>query len=145
MKYWLRKVIFEDRWQGQLEEVIGLCGRAQIDGVLLMEESHLLLMSPWPLEKHRRMAGIYRRMGERLKQEGIRFGVNIASLVGHTDMVVPEEYRLGFQNGWVTAEKKLMPATASRMRPGRITRRRSAGCMPLPDRNAFSWTTISEV
>ena len=100
MKYWLRKVIFEDRWQEQLEELIGLCGRAQIDGVLLMEESHLLLMSPWPLERHRRMAGIYRRMGERLKQEGIRFGVNIASLVGHTDMEVPEEYRLGFQK-WV--------------------------------------------
>ena len=91
MKYWLRKVIFEDRWQEQLEELIGLCGRAQIDGVLLMEESHLLLMSPWPLEKHRRMAGIYRRMGERLKQEGIWFGVSIVCLVGRTDMEVPEE------------------------------------------------------
>lgn len=105
MKYWLRKVIFEDRWQEQLEELLLLCKRARIDGVLLMEESHLLLMAPYPLEKHRRMAAIYAEMGKRLEKEGIRFGVNIASLVGHTDMDVPEEYRLHFQK-WVGDDGK---------------------------------------
>lgn len=100
MKYWLRRVIFEDQWQEQLEDLILLCKRARIDGVLLMEESHLMLMSPYPLEKHRRMASTYAVMGKRLKKEGIRFGINIASLVGHTDMAVPEEYRLNFQK-WV--------------------------------------------
>lgn len=105
MKYWLRKVIFEDRWQEQLEELIRLCRRARIDGVLLMEESHLLLMSAYPLEKHRRMAAIYKKMGKRLKEEGIRFGVNIATLVGHTDMEVPKEYRLDFQK-WVDENGK---------------------------------------
>ena len=85
-------------------------------------------------------------MGERLKQEGIRFGVNIASLVGHTDMEVPEEYRLGFQK-WVDESGKeahacycIQDEAWAGLRGGG-----PAGCMPLPDRNAFSWTTISEV
>ena len=57
MKYWLRKVIFEDRWQEQLEELIGLCGRAQIDGVLLIEEGPERRRSPAPLAEHRTAAG----------------------------------------------------------------------------------------
>lgn len=98
MKYWLRRVIFEDIWEQQLEELISLCKRARIDGVLLMEQSHMALMSPYPMEKHRRMAEIYKKIGSALKTAGIRYGINIASLVGHTDMDLPAEYRLGFQS-----------------------------------------------
>lgn len=97
MDYWLRRVIFEDIWERQTDELIALCGRAQIDGVLLMEQSHMALMSPYPIAKHERMAEIYRKMAIRLKEAGIRYGINIASLVGHTDMEVPDEYRMDFQ------------------------------------------------
>lgn len=94
MRYWLRRVIFEDNWERQTEELAALCKRAEIDGVLLMEQSHLILTAPYPLTKHRRMAAIYRKMGETLRAAGIRFGINIASLVGHTDMNVPQAYQL---------------------------------------------------
>lgn len=97
MKYWLRRVIFEDIWERQAEELVRLCGRTEIDGVLLMEQSHMALMSPYPFEKHERMAEIYGHIGKRLKDAGIHYGINIASLVGHTDMEVPEGFRLGFQ------------------------------------------------
>lgn len=97
MNYWLRRVIFEDIWEQQTAELISLCKRADIDGVLLMEQSHMMLMSPYPLEKHRRMAAVYRKIGERIREQGIRFGINIASIVGHTDMDVPEAYRMEFQ------------------------------------------------
>lgn len=97
MKYWLRRVIFEDTWEQQLEELIALCRRAEIDGVLLMEESHMVMMSPYPIQKHEKMAKIYRKMGERFAEEKIHYGVNIASLVGHTDMKVPAEYCLDIQ------------------------------------------------
>lgn len=97
MNYWLRRVIFEDLWERQTEELVQLCGRAEIDGVLLMEQSHMALMSPYPLAKHEKMAVIYGQIGKRLKEAGIHYGINIASLVGHTDMEVPERFRLGFQ------------------------------------------------
>ena len=123
MKYWLRRVIFEDIWERQTDELVSLCGRAQIDGVLLMEQSHMALMAPYPVDvcrkdgtsaasdsflgegqdrhglgsKHERMAGIYRKMSGQLKEAGIHFGINIASLVGHSDMEVPDDYRMDFQ------------------------------------------------
>jgi hypothetical protein len=97
MKYLLRRVIFEDRWKTQLADLISLCDRAPIEEVLLMEQSHQMLMAPWPLEKHRSMAEIYRQMAVELRRHNICFGVNIATLVGHSDTWITEPYLLPYQ------------------------------------------------
>ena len=96
VKYLVRRVIFEDRWQAQLADLIALCGRVPIEEVLLLEQSHQMLMAPWPLEKHRRMAEVYRHMAVELHRHGIGFGVNIATLVGHGDTWVTERYLLPY-------------------------------------------------
>lgn len=97
MNYMLRRTILEDRWQAQLTELIALCRSAGIEEVLLMEESHQLLMVPFPLEKHRRMAAIYAQMAEELRRAGIIFSINLAALVGHSDASVADYLVLPFQ------------------------------------------------
>lgn len=85
MVYMLRVVIFEERWERQLDDIVALCRRAGIDEVLLMEQSHQILMVPYTIEKHLRMAEIYCKIAERLRKEGIIPSVNIATIVGHID------------------------------------------------------------
>ncbi len=97
MKYLLRRVILEDRWQSQLADLIALCRRVPIEEVLLLEQSHQMLMAPWPMERHRRMAEIYRQMADELRRHGIGFGVNVGTLVGHGDTWVTEPYLLPYQ------------------------------------------------
>ena len=75
MPYLLRRVILEDRWETQLAELLAFCPRAGISEVLLMEQSHQLLMAPYPLDKHRRLAAIYRQMAEQLRAAGIVFSI----------------------------------------------------------------------
>ncbi|MBI4027415.1 MAG: hypothetical protein HY360_20690 [Verrucomicrobia bacterium] len=95
--YLLRRVILEDRWESQLAELVALCRRVGIEDVLLMEQSHQLLMTPYPLDKHRRMAAIYVKMAEELRRHGIIFSVNLATLVGHADAKVDAAMTLPFQ------------------------------------------------
>lgn len=85
MKYFLRVVVHEPSWERQLEDIVSLCHRAGIEEVLLKEQCHQILMSPFPLEKQARMAAIYKRMGARLRAEGIGFSINLATVVGHCD------------------------------------------------------------
>lgn len=97
MDYTLRRVIFEDSWQRQTEEIIDLCKDAKIKGVLLMEESHLANMAPLLLAKHQKMANIYGEMAKRLRNAGISYGINLATIVGHSDTPIPDEYQLPYQ------------------------------------------------
>lgn len=85
MSYLLRRVIFEDRWESQLYELIDFHKASGVCEVLFMEQSHQMLMVPYPLEKHRRMAEIFAKMASVLRDNGIEVGVNIASIVGHSD------------------------------------------------------------
>ena len=96
MRYILRCVVHEPFWQRQLDDLVSVCHAGGIEEVLLMEQSHQIIMSPYPLEKHRRMAGIYSYMAEKLRAEGIGYSVNIASIIGHADTVPPNEYGLPF-------------------------------------------------
>ena len=102
MSYILRAVIHEDRWETQLKDIIWLCKKVGIDEVLLKEQCHQILMSPFPLEKHKRMAQIYKLMITELKKEKIKCGVNIATIVGHVDCklnkdkILPYEKFTGF-------------------------------------------------
>lgn len=98
MTYILRRVIFEDRWEAQLEELIAFHRQSGVEEVLFLEQSHQMLMTAWPLEKHRRMAQVYAKMAPELRKEGIGVGINLASIVGHSDMDVPEEWKLPFQH-----------------------------------------------
>ena len=85
MNYILRAVIHEDQWERQLEDIVWVCHEAGIEEVYLKEQCHQILMSPFPLEKHRRMAEIYGKMAERLKEEKITYSINLATSVGHVD------------------------------------------------------------
>ena len=62
MEYILRVAVHEDAWQRQLGELLELCARTPIREVMLMEESHQILTSPFPRKKHERMATVYARM-----------------------------------------------------------------------------------
>ena len=96
MGYMLRAVIFEDKWQAQLVNMLKLCREAGIKEVLFMEQSHQIVMVPYPLEKHKRMAEIYGKMALELRAAGVEASVNIASLVGHSDAPVTGEMVLPF-------------------------------------------------
>lgn len=48
MEYILRVAVHEDAWRRQLGELLELCARTPIREVMLMEESHQLLTSPFP-------------------------------------------------------------------------------------------------
>ena len=52
MEYILRVAVHEDAWRRQLGELLELCARTPIREVMLMEESHQILTSPFPREKH---------------------------------------------------------------------------------------------
>lgn len=97
MSYILRAVIHEDRWETQLKDIIWLCKKVGIDEVLLKEQCHQILMSPFPLEKHKRMAQIYKSMFSELKKEKIKCGVNIATIVGHVDCKLSKEKILPYE------------------------------------------------
>lgn len=97
MSYLLRRVILEDRWQKQLDEIIAFCCDTKIEEILLMEQSHQILMVPYTLEKHKRMADIYCKMAEELRKNDIVFSINIASIVGHLDADVEENMILPYQ------------------------------------------------
>jgi hypothetical protein len=110
VKYILRRVIWEDRWQSQLEELVDLCRRVPIEEVLLMEQSHQVLMVPYPLDVHRRFAAIYEQMARTLREHGVRFSVNIATLIGHEDADVPASMILQHQK---FVGENLKPAQAN--------------------------------
>lgn len=90
-------MIFEDRWEAQLAELIEFHQDSGVAEVLFLEQSHQMLASPWPLDKHRRMAAIYAKMASVLRKHGVGVGVNIASIVGHSDADVPSHLKLPFQ------------------------------------------------
>lgn len=56
MEYILRVAVHEDAWRRQLTELLSLFESTPIREVMLMEESHKILMSAFPREKHLRMA-----------------------------------------------------------------------------------------
>lgn len=97
MRNILRVVIHEAIWKRQLQELLELCEQAPIQEVLLMEQSHQLLTSPFPIDKHLRMAKIFAYIGQELRLHGVEFGVNLATCIGHGDAQVPARYQLPFQ------------------------------------------------
>lgn len=96
MEYILRVAVHEDAWRRQLTELLSLFERTPIREVMLMEESHKILMSAFPREKHLRMAAIYNEMARAFEKAGIRFSINLVTCVGHGDNAVPERLRLPF-------------------------------------------------
>ena len=97
MEYILRVAVHEDAWRRQLGELLELCARTPIREVMLMEESHQLLTSPFPREKHERMAAVYARMAEAFAAAGVRYSVNLVTCAGHGDNRVPARLALPFQ------------------------------------------------
>lgn len=107
MNYILRAVIHEDQWERQLEDIVWVCHEAGISEVYLKEQCHQILMSPFPVKKHRRMANIYRKIAARLRNEKITYSINLATSVGHVDCKLEEKDRLPY--GRFTGES-LRPA-----------------------------------
>ncbi len=97
MSYVLRVVIHEEQWERQLEDIVWICHTANIEEVYLKEQCHQILMSPYPLEKHRRMVAVYKKIAERLEREGILFSINIATIVGHIDCKLEDKDTLPFE------------------------------------------------
>ncbi len=96
MEYILRVAVHEDAWRRQLTELLSLFESTPIREVMLMEESHKILMSAFPREKHLRMVAIYNEMARAFEKAGIRFSINLVTCVGHGDNAVPERLRLPF-------------------------------------------------
>lgn len=92
----LRQTIHEAHWERQLAEIIDVCKAHGINEVMLMEQSHQIVMVPFPLKKHERMARIYHEIASTLRKNGIEYSVNLATIVGHSDAPVPEDQRLPF-------------------------------------------------
>ena len=107
MNYILRAVIHEDQWERQLDDIVWVCHEAGIEEVYLKEQCHQILMSPFPMEKHRRMAEIYGKMAERLREERITYSINLATSVGHVDCRLKDKDLLPY--GKFTGES-LQPA-----------------------------------
>ncbi len=97
MRYILRQTILESKWECQIEEILTLAKKVPIEEIMFMEQSHQIVMVPYPLEKHQRMAEIYAIMGQRLREAGIDYSVNIATIVGHADAPVSESMAFPFQ------------------------------------------------
>ena len=119
MNYILRAVIHEDQWERQLEDIIWVCHEAGIEEVYLKEQCHQILMSPFPMEKHRRMAEIYGKMAERLREERITYSINLATSVGHVDCRLKISSHMESLQGRVY--NLLILYTVFWMRDGRIT------------------------
>ena len=96
MRYILRCVIHAGCWERQLADIISVCHKARIEEVMLMEQSHQILMSPYPLHIHHKMADIYSIIADKLRKEGIEYSVNIATIAGHCDAIIPPEYVLPY-------------------------------------------------
>ncbi len=96
MNYILRIVIHQDVWQRQLAQLLELCSHTPITEVLLMEQSHQILTCPFPLEKHRQMAQIYRKIADALTDAGIAYSINLATVVGHNDCPAPDRLTMPF-------------------------------------------------
>jgi len=85
MAFILRVVVHEERWESQLVDILSLCNQTGIQEIMLMEQSHQIQMTPFPLSKHKRMSDIYCKIAKVLRDNNIRCSVNIATLVGHAD------------------------------------------------------------
>ena len=131
MEYILRVAVHEDAWRRQLGELLELCARTPIREVMLMEESHQLLTSPFPREKHERMAAVYARMAEAFAAAGVRYSVNLVTCAGHGDNRVPA-LRFPSSALWGRTLRPRTQYTASPMRRGWNIRRRSAPCTHPP-------------
>ncbi len=98
MEYILRVVVHPNIWERQLKEIIEVCKYSHISEVFLKEQCHQILMSPFTLEKHKEMSSIYAVFADTLKKEGITFSINLATIVGHCDALLPKEEKLPFEN-----------------------------------------------
>ena len=123
MEYILRVAVHEDAWRRQLGELLELCARTPIREVMLMEESHQLLTSPFPREKHERMAAVYARMAEAFTSSPAR---------GTATTVCPPALRFPSSALWGRTLRPRTQYTASPMRRGWNIRRRSAPCTRPP-------------
>jgi len=97
MRYILRQTILESTWERQIKEIIELSRRVPIEEVMFMEQSHQIMMVPYPLSKHKVMAEIYMKMAEQLNKFGIDYSINLATIVGHSDAPVSDEMVLPYQ------------------------------------------------
>ena len=97
MRYILRQTILESTWKRQINEIIELSKKVPIEEVMFMEQSHQIMMVPYPLSKHKVMANIYKNIAQQLKEVGIDYSINIATIVGHSDALVSDEMVLPFQ------------------------------------------------
>jgi hypothetical protein len=97
MRYILRQTIHASAWQRQLKEIIELAKRVPIEEIMLMEQSHQIVMVPYTLEKHQEMAAIYAEMGKVFKENGLDYSVNIATIVGHSDAPIAAKDVLPYQ------------------------------------------------
>ena len=97
MRYILRQTILESTWKRQINEIIELSKKVPIEEVMFMEQSHQIMMVPYPLSKHKVMANIYKNIAQQLKEVGIDYSINIATIVGHSDAFVSDEMVLPFQ------------------------------------------------
>ncbi len=98
MRYILRVVVHENQWERQMQDVIRFCHYAHIEEVFVKEQCHQILMSPVPMEKHRRMSRIYKQFAKGLREKGIIFSINIATIVGHCDAELAPEQQLPFSH-----------------------------------------------
>lgn len=97
MRYILRQTIHASSWKRQLEEILELVKQVPIEEVMLMEQSHQIVMVPYTIEKHREMITIYQQMADTLKAHHIDYSINIATIVGHSDAPVEAKDVLPFQ------------------------------------------------
>ena len=97
MRYILRQTILESTWKRQINEIIELSKKVPIEEVMFMEQSHQIMMVPYPLSKHKVMANIYKNIAQQLKEVGIDYSINLATIVGHSDALVSDEMVLPFQ------------------------------------------------
>ena len=97
MAYMLKVSVFEEQWKKNLCDIIDLCKRSDIREVFLMEQYHGILLIPFTIDKHKRMAEIFCRMAEELRREGIIFSVNIGAIVGHMNNYAGKELILPFR------------------------------------------------
>lgn len=97
MRYILRQTIHASLWKRQLDEILDLAKQVPIEEVMLMEQSHQIVMVPFTLEKHREMATIYQKMADAFKTHHIDYSINIATIVGHSDAPIEAKDVLPYQ------------------------------------------------
>ena len=97
MEYILRIAVHEDCWERQLQGLLDVCRKTPVKEIMLMEESHQIMTSPFVREKHQRMAAIYAQMANAFARAGIRHSINLVTCVGHGDNLVPKNQLLPFK------------------------------------------------